>query len=499
MTSFTSSISRHLMNRKIFSAISAASLVALGGCKSDILEVNDPDIIGVGDANTAAAAQNVRNGAIRSFVDAYDGGTDVFVVVTGNLADELRASDTFDGRILPNRRLMNDNLPEMTGVYTSLHKARVDLTEGAKTIVAVAPTLKVAAGEMYMYRGFTEDFFGEMYCSGVPFSSADAQANFTFGTPQTTTQIFTRSVASFDSATAVVAGDASSAAVALGNAIKVGKARALLNLGQYAAAAAAVAGVPTNFKLQIDHCLGTITGCVDNGLYAAASAGSSRYNPSKNEGINGLDFLPTTVAGSAGCATGVPSGVTVTNANYCDPRLPWVASSRSGFNTAWTNMPVALKGCPSYRSVNLAVCSQSSNSSGASVLADGIEARLIEAEARLQAGTQADRDAVFATLNNLRATAISPAVPAITTAPTTQAAAITMLFNERAYWMYLTGHRLGDLRRLIRQYGRDAESVFPTGEQQAPLSGPYGTDVNYPVPASEKNNPSFTGCLDRKA
>lgn len=498
MTSFTSSISRHLMNRKIFSAISAASLVALGGCKSDILEVNDPDIIGVGDANTAAAATNVRNGAIRSFVDAFDGGTDVFVVVTGNLADELRASDTFDGRLLPNRRLMNDNLPEMTGVYLNLHKARVDLTEGAKTIVAVAPTLKIPAGEMYMYRGFTEDFMAEMYCSGVPFSSADASANITYGAPQTTVQVLTRAVASFDSAATFV--DATAAGVALGNAIKVGKARALLNLGQYAAAAAAVAGVPTTFKLNVDHCLGTVTGCVDNGLYGAAAAGSSRYTPSKNEGINGLDFMPTVVAGSAGCATGVPAGVTVTNANYCDPRLPWVTSSRNGFNTAsWPNMPVALKSCPTYRSVNLAVCSQSANSTGANVLADGIEARLIEAEARLQGGAQADRDAVFATLNQLRATAISPAVPAITTAPTTQAAAVTMLFNERAYWMYLTGHRLGDLRRLIRQYGRDAEAVFPTGEQQAPLAGPYGTDVNFPIPASEKNNPNFTGCIDRKA
>ena len=485
------------MNRKIFSAISAASLVALGGCKSDILEVNDPDIIGVGDANTAAAAINVRNGAIQSFVQAFDGGTDVFVVVTGNLADELRASDTFDGRLLPNRREMNDNLPEMTGVYTALHKARTDLTTGAQTITTVAPTLKIPAGEMYMYRGYTEDFLGEMYCSGVPFSSSDEQANFTFGEPQTTAQVFTRAVASFDSAAAFA--DATGAGVALANAIKVGKARALLNLGQYAAAAAAVAGVPTNFKLNVEHCLGTVTGCTDNGLYAAASAGSSRYNPSKNEGTNGLDFLPTSVAGSTGCATGAPAGVTVTNANYCDPRLPWVASTRSGFNSLWRNMPVALKACPSYRAVNLAVCSQSANSTGANVLADGIEARLIEAEARLQGGTQADRDAVFATLNQLRATAISPAVPAITTAPTTQSAAVTMLFNERAYWMYLTGHRLGDLRRLIRQYGRNPESVFPTGEQQAPLSGPYGTDVNFPVPASEKNNPKFTGCINRSA
>jgi hypothetical protein len=56
---------------------------------------------------------------------------------------------------------------------------------------------------------------------------------------------------------------------------------------------------------------------------------------------------------------------------------------------------------------------------------------------------------------------------------------------------------LGDLRRLIRQYGRDAESVFPTGAYFK--GGVYGTDVNFPIPFEEKNNPSFTGCIDRKA
>lgn len=38
-----------------------------------------------------------------------------------------------------------------------------------------------------------------------------------------------------------------------------------------------------------------------------------------------------------------------------------------------------------------------------------------------------------------------------------------LTFCERAFWMFGTGHRLGDLRRLIRQYGRTAETIFPTG------------------------------------
>jgi hypothetical protein len=66
--------------------------------------------------------------------------------------------------------------------------------------------------------------------------------------------------------------------------------------------------------------------------------------------------------------------------------------------------------------------------------------------------------------------------------------------------LFGTSHRLGDLRRLIRQYGRDAESVFPTGDYN-PLGAAagtlYGTDVNLPVPFEETNNPKYSGCLDR--
>jgi hypothetical protein len=55
--------------------------------------------------------------------------------------------------------------------------------------------------------------------------------------------------------------------------------------------------------------------------------------------------------------------------------------------------------------------------------------------------------------------------------------------------MYLTSHRLGDLRRLVRQYGRGAETVFPTGAYHKP--GTYGADVNSPIPQAEDNNPEF--------
>ena len=56
---------------------------------------------------------------------------------------------------------------------------------------------------------------------------------------------------------------------------------------------------------------------------------------------------------------------------------------------------------------------------------------------------------------------------------------------------------LGDLRRLIRQYGRTQDVVFPNG--QFFKGGTYGTDVNFPVTTDENPNPKWNGCIDRNA
>jgi hypothetical protein len=75
---------------------------------------------------------------------------------------------------------------------------------------------------------------------------------------------------------------------------------------------------------------------------------------------------------------------------------------------------------------------------------------------------------------------------------------VDLLFRERGFTLFGEGHRLGDMRRLVRQYGRSPEDVFPTGAYH--LGGlEYGSDVNFVLPASERENPYFVGCLDRGA
>jgi hypothetical protein len=128
-------------------------------------------------------------------------------------------------------------------------------------------------------------------------------------------------------------------------------------------------------------------------------------------------------------------------------------------------------------------------------ITSGIEARMIEAEAQLRAQ---DPVAALATLNAARLT-VTGLAPL--TDPGTDEARVTQLFRERAFWLFGRGYRLGDMRRLVRQYNRPATSVFPVGPWHK--GGNYGTEMNLPIPQAELNNPNVppgtSTCLDRNA
>ena len=431
----------------------AAGIVLVAGpllsCQREtLLDVTNPDILSVGDYNTPAGAVPLRIGVIANFTQAFDGSTDAFTTITGNLADELLASDTFDDRLTINARKSLEININMEAVYRAMHRARSGAARAAIIIAKTAPTPTFNRGELYMLRGFTEDFFAEGWCSGVPFSSEDGTTT-TYGQPLTTEQILTAAVATFDTALSLAD---TSKRVRFGS--EIGRGRALLNLSRFADAAAAVADVPQNFVLTTSHSVQSTS----NGMWSAATSGASRYRLVSNEGGNGLPFLsqPTSA----------------------EPRIQWATSTRVGFSSQFTNQPNELK------------FGQFSDG----IVGNGIEAALIKLEARLQGGAQSDRQAVYDGLNALRASG-PPVVAQMTSgAPTTQAAAIDLLYKERAYWMWLTGHRLGDLRRLVRIYKRDPETVFPTGTLTSPLVGSYGTSTNITIPFSERNNPNYKGC-----
>ena len=442
-------------SRAFSAAILAAGTLAIGACKTDrILNANAPDVLPIDAYNTPDGADPLRYGVISDFVRSFDGNIDAFTVISGTLADEIYASDTFDDRLSVNARRPVEINGIMESEYRHLQQTHIGAIQAATVLAAVAPTKKFQRAEMYLLRGFTEIFFAEGWCSGTAFSTQTLDGTVTYGKPNTTAELFQIAVASFD--TALTLADTS---LRVKYAAQVGRGRALLGIGKYSEASAAVQGVPRTFQYLTFH--STASSREENGMWNAVANGATRYSLISREGQNGLPYLEL---GS-------------------DPRVPWVPSSRTGFNSTSPNLPTETK--------------FGRTTSG--IVADGTEAQLIQLEARLQGGTQADRDAVFAGLNTLRATN-APAIGAMSgSAPTTQAAAVDQLFAERAYWTWLTGHRLGDMRRLVRNYGRDAESVFPTGTLQSPLVGSFGTATSIVIPFNEKNNGNFSGCLDTKA
>jgi hypothetical protein len=438
----------------VTAAVTAALTVA--GCSSDLLSVPTPNVIAEDAIGGSLGVTTLRNGTLMDFIVSYSGTQDGFAVVTGNLGDEIQTTDNFADRFGTDGRSSDELFSgAVIATYRQLQLARAGLSSTIEKWIAIKPTTAAAKdslSELYAIRGFTEAAFGEGYCSGVPFSTVSASGEFQYGDPLTTAQVFGRASLTLDSALANATGSNYRSLAA------VGKARVLLGLGQFAQAAAAVSAVPTTFRHTLNHSIATTR--QNNGLWTAMYNAGSRYTIGTAEGTNGIDYLVTPA----------------------DPRVPWVPTTNTGFDGTSGNLPRQLK----YTS-----------QSAPFVLADGIEARLIEAEARLQGATQADRDAMFAQLNTLRATGITPAVAAMPTSPTTQSAAVDMLFRERAYWLWLTGHRLGDMRRLIRQYGRTAATVFPVGNIRYRPGQTYGNDVNLVIPFNERNNPKFKGCLDR--
>ena len=81
--------------------------------------------------------------------------------------------------------------------------------------------------------------------------------------------------------------------------------------------------------------------------------------------------------------------------------------------------------------------------------------------------------------------------------PGGHAARVDLLFRERAFWLFLTANRMSDMRRLVRQYGRPVNAVFPSGTYKDGV--PYGSEINLAPPAVENFNPNYTGCIDRNA
>ena len=437
---------RHSLNTLIMTKtfVLAAGIVALTtACNfGDLLDVEDPDVATPGSLTGEDALPVLLAGALGDFQLAFSGDnagvTEGLVNLGGLLADEFAIAESFPTRVPIDRREIDNVNVTLNTVYSYAHRARAAAELSARRHQEFAPNTPGHAVSLAI-AGYSYILLSENFCSGVPVSTLTDAGGTEFGPPLTTDQLSTEAIERFDAA--IAASDAGSPEQYLA---MVGKARALLNLDRAADAAAVAAGVPANFVFEIESSDNTAR--QENGVFAYVNL-QERWTVANSEGGNGLPFR------TAG-----------------DPRIAFELDPDNGVGfDGVTPMFHQLK----YADRDVDV-----------VLASGTEARLIQAEAQLEAGNSA----WLGTLNALRTAAGLGQL----TDPGTPAARVDLLFRERAFWLWLTGHRLGDLRRLVRQYGRSAGSVFPSGAYSQ--GGLYGTDVSLPIPFEEMNNPLAEEC-----
>jgi hypothetical protein len=451
---------QYVLRRGLVSVVLVLGVIACGG----LLSVSDPTLVQDSDiANPSGANARRLDAEVWFEVDASNLIDNVALFTDERMLDEpttfitVSANEYLDRRDSQGYETMysyagTSNDPYLGGWDDIITRTSIAI-EGVR---AYSPDSVRGdyLGQLYAERAYTILQMAEDVCSGFPIN--DVVNNLpVYGTPLTTDSAVKYAIAEADSALKYVQDTMRTKYMA-----EVVKGRALLDLGRYADASTAVADVPSTFKY------------VNDGIRAAVN-GESGANPFYTQHFNWTRTTEQQAVGDREGGNGMPF------VSAADPRVKTVFG-----RTRYSIPSDSLFDQTKYISGQTPI-----------VLSSGLEAQLIQAEAALNAGDPN----WFNILNTLRATMITPAMAPIPTMPTATKDQVDLLYRERAFWLYLTGRRLGDMRRLIHNYGRDPETVFPTGNY--PIQGArYGTGTAIPfIEAAEAQfNPHITtGCTTR--
>lgn len=419
-----------------WAALLAVGLAA-GACDGieRLLEVDAPSQIPVGTLDDPVKAQLLVNGVIADFECAYG----AYVALSGILGEELIETTQTANRWPYDRRhvLSSDQLYgefgcEALGVYRPLSTARwtadavLAKLEGwtdAQMPANVNRTQLIATTAAYA--GYAYLIMGEAFCSMAFDGGPEVQSSDAFRLAE---ERFTRALA----AAAQVGG---AAGTDLRNMALVGRARARLNLGRYADAAADAAQVTANY--------------VKNVTTSAAAARRNNRVWAQNSSTSnatsvGLRYRGMTVGGVAD--TRVPVVESNPPRNAIDGTRIW---EQRKYTTSATPLP----------------------------LATWDEAQLILAEAAARAG---DAPAATGYINALRTKAGLPAYGG-----GTPDEVLAQVIEERRRELFLEGHHFFDIRRFNLPLNPAPGTVFPKG-------GTYGDTRCLPLPDIERlNNPSI--------
>jgi hypothetical protein len=238
--------------RRIVPAGVVMAALALTACnpKQELLAPQTPSVIKPGDIQTPTGAEALYTGALGQLKTALNGGggnTEAIWNWTGLFTDEFKSGDTFSQRNDADQRNLQDNDGVLTSIYNRAQQARGHARTAINALEQYDPKATTHIAELYMAMGFLEMQMSEDFCNGVPFGeTVDGIAQYT--DPLTNADGFTRAIAHFDSALAILGSASDAASTQVRNSTLVAKGRAQVDLGRFATAAATVAAVPTSFQ-----------------------------------------------------------------------------------------------------------------------------------------------------------------------------------------------------------------------------------------------------------
>jgi hypothetical protein len=395
------------------------------------------------------------------------------------MSDEFANSDFQNSQNDVDQRTMSPD--NAASDYGNITQARGFIKDAIAAEKQFEPQKTTDIGELYMALAFVEMTLAENFCNGIPLGSIKGTV-VDYSSPDfkplTTAEVYAIALQDINSALSSIGNAADANSVSVRQAALITKARILIDqatsqnkAAQSATAAALVpeSVVPSTYQY----------------LWSTS--------PSNNNDDLGIwQFNNSVGRMTVGDSVTVYANKTYTTLNAIpfvsanDPRVPVLVGKAAGLSAEDGLTPFFLQQIWKNRDDQQPMVS-------------GIDARLIQAEAALNAQ---DIPTMMNILNTLRATppkigTFQPAAMPALASPATQTDAESLFFREKAFWTFGRGQRLNDLRRLVRQYGRTQDKVFPSGQHYK--GGNYGTDVNFPVPDTERSNPQFHGCLDRSA
>ncbi|HZG42423.1 MAG TPA: hypothetical protein VEY93_05635 [Longimicrobium sp.] len=406
------------------------------GCDS-LLDVDNPATIAAEDLNNTDVVDNLVNGVVSRFQFMYDD----LALNSAIITDEAVTGHNFETvQRVDLRRVTKEN----SDIYAPLQLTRAAADSFEVRLVRLMPdsaARHLGVARVQAYGSMTYTLMGEFLCDAPvdPTQGAvPSDSLFRLAINRANRAIAT--VTAYRAATGASAVRADSVL----NLARLSAARAHLNLGEKAQAAAFASQVPLSFEIR------------------------SHYDVNNSNNI----FF-TSVAG-----TNRNLGVDVAFRGLNDPRVRFNTAGGTGHDQATILFAPLL--APSFGgySAGGAPNTQAYLRETSIRFASGLEARYIVAEA--EGATAANVQFI----NTRRAIGGQPALVS-----PTQADFLAALQDQRRRDFFLDGHRQGDLRRYIRLYN---QNYYPTGTHPNAARGAYGTDTCFvPTQAEIVGNPGY--------